>query len=357
MFDKTNNDPRTESACFRRYFQGGALASVLMGGLMLGLAGARAADFDFTMAIQATPGDLYGEELRSLPDRVAKATNGRVKITLSDSLVSPAQIATSIRSGTLPMAAGIYTYLAAEEPRMAIFNLPGLINNIEEYQKVRDAFWSKDTDKIWKEKWNAIDLGDGAWCRSQLFSTKPIRTIKDFAGKRIRVHNPQAGELVSALGAVPTPIPADEILPALERGVIDGAITSACVGQGADYWRVTKYIQDWGAGPITGWAILINQDVWASLPPDLQAAMKQVGQDVQKDAFGRYNAYVNAALDKMRNAGADVWAATPEQSAEINSPKYSQKAYDAWYARAKAVGFDGQAYIRQVREVLGKSNP
>lgn len=74
----------------------------------------------------------------SVPERVRKATNGRIEETVSDSLVAPAQIASAVRDGRLPMSAALHTYLASDEPRMGIFNLPGLINNIEECQKVSE---------------------------------------------------------------------------------------------------------------------------------------------------------------------------------------------------------------------------
>jgi TRAP-type C4-dicarboxylate transport system substrate-binding protein len=317
---------------------------------------AHAQKIDLTMGTIVSPGDVYTAMTASVPERVAKATNGRVSITVSNSLVSSAQIASAVRDGRLPMSAALHTYLAADEPRMGIFNLPGLIDDIEEYQKVRDAFWAKDVARIWLDKWNAVVLAEGAWCPTRLFSKTPIHKIEDFRNKRIRVHNPQTAALMDALGAKPTPIPVPELTPALERGVIDGVFTSGCVGNALELWRVAPNVQDWRIGPITGWAILVNKDEWEGLPADVRKQMQEAMHGLQKDAFGKYDEFVQAALDNMKKQpGVTLWTAPEEERNKVNEPQYAKAAYDSWYARAKEVGFDGPAYVQRVREALGKT--
>jgi len=83
----------------------------------------------------------------------------------------------------LPMSAALHTYLAGDEPCMSIFNLPGLSENIDDYQKVRDAFWAEDVARIWDEFWNAKVFAEGAWCNTRLFSKTPIHSIEDLKGK------------------------------------------------------------------------------------------------------------------------------------------------------------------------------
>lgn len=316
---------------------------------------ARAQDFDMTMSVIVSPGDAYSHLTGSVPDRIAKATEGRVKVTVSDSLVPAAQIAAAVRDGRVPMTAALHTYLAADEPRMGIFNLPGLIDNIVEYKFVCDAFWCEDTAQIWLEQYNAIVLAEGAWCTQQLFSKEPIRTLEDFKNKRLRVHNPQTAALMDALGAKPVALPVPEIMPALERGVIDGLFTSTCVGEALEFWRVAKYVQNWSLGSVNGWAILINKDEWAKIPPELQAAIQTEMDALEHEAFYDYYAFVQASMDRMKEHGVTFWVAPKEERDRVTAPEYVQAAYDSWYARAKETGTDGEAYIKRIREVLGKN--
>ena len=315
---------------------------------------AAAQEYDFTMGVITSPGDVYTALTRSIPERVSEATDGRVAITVSDSLVAPAQIASAVRDGRLPMSAALHTYLAAEEPRMGIFNLPGLIDNIEEYQQVRDAFWAEDVADIWREKWNAVVLAEGAWCPTRLFSKEPIHTLEDFEGRRLRVHNPQTAALMEVLGAQPTPMTMTEIMPALQRGVIDGLFTSVCVGGAFEFPRVAPNVQDWGIGPITGWAILVSADVWEELPDDVREQMQGAMADLEKEAFGSYNEYVERALAGIEEFGVTPWTAPAEERARLDEPQYADAAYDSWYARAEELGIDGPAYVERVREALAK---
>ncbi|MGE0715778.1 MAG: TRAP transporter substrate-binding protein DctP [Alphaproteobacteria bacterium] len=329
-------------------------AAVAASALVLAASAAQAQKIDLTMGIIVSPGDAYTAMTASVPERIAKATNGRVSVTVSDSLVAPAQIASAVRDGRLPMSAALHTYLAADEPRMGIFNLPDLINDIDEYQKARNAFWAKDVAKIWEEKWGAVVLAEGAWCPTRLFSKTPIHTLDDFRNKRLRVHNPQTAAQMNALGAKPTPMAVPEIMPALERGVIDGVFISTCVGGALEFWRVAKNVQDWGIGPITGWAILVNKGEWEKLPADVRSQMQEAMAGLERDAFGTYGAFVQAALDNMRKHGVDPWTAPAAERQKVNAAQYSKAAYDSWYARAKEVGFDGPAYVAKVRAALGK---
>jgi len=315
---------------------------------------AQAQEFDFTMAVLSGPGDAYSKLTATIPDRIAKATGGRVKITVNDSLVPGPQMAAAVRDGRVPMSGGLHTYLAAEEPRMGIFNLPGLIDGMVEYKFVGDAFWFEDTAKIWLARYNSVVLAEGAWCTQQLFSKEPIRKVEDFKNKRIRVHNPQTAELMNALGAKPVPLATHEIMPALERGIIDGLFTSTCFGHGQEYWRVAKNVQNWTLGPITGWAILVNKDVWAKLPADLQEKMRAAMKQLQHEALSDYHGFVRSAMVDMKKQGVEFWVAPDSERKRIFDAKYIKPTYDSWYKRAKEVGFDGEAYVERIRKALGK---
>jgi TRAP-type C4-dicarboxylate transport system substrate-binding protein len=219
---------------------------------------------------------------------------------------------------------------------------------------VGDAFWFDDTKKIWRDKWDAIVLANGMWCTQQLFSKTPIRTIEDFKGKRLRVHNPQTAGIVNALGGKPVPLTVPEIYPALERGVIDGLFTSTCVGNALEYWRLAKYVQNWGLGPVNGWAILVGPDVWKKLPADVQKQVEGAMNELQKEAFEKYDAFVGAAVKDMESKGVTFWVAPASEREKLMQPKYIDPAYDAWYKRAEQVGFDGKAYVQRIRNTLGQ---
>jgi len=306
------------------------------------------------MAVIPAPGDAYSILISTVPQRIAKATDGQVKINISDSLVPGGQIVSAVRDGRVDMSGALHTYLAAEEPRFGIFNLPGLIEGMPDYMKVGETFWFDDTHKIWRERYKTVVLAEGAWCSQRLFSKTPIRTLEDFRNKRLRVHNPQTAELMNALGAKPVPLALPEVMPSLERGVIDGLFTSACYGDGQEYWRVAPNVQDWNLGPITGWAVIVNADTWDKLPAGLRSKITAEMALLQKEALENHAKYDNTALARMKGAGVELWSAPVSERQRIFDPQYVNPTYDSWYARAKAVGFDGKAYVERIKAALGR---
>ena len=331
-----------------------AAIGLMFAGLLLAPNTLKAQEIDLTLAALAAPSTTYRHFTLAIPDRIAKATDGKVKITLNDSLIGGPQLAPAVRDGRVQMSATVHTYLAAEEPRMGLFNLPGLIENMAEFAYVCEAFWCADLEQIWLEKWNSVVLATGAWCVQQLFSKEPIRTLEDFKNKRLRVHNPQTAELMSALGAKPVPLALSEVMPALDRGVIDGLFTSTCYGHGQEYWRGAPNVQNWSLGAINGWAIMINKDEWAKIPADLQAKVRAEMKNIQREALYEYNVFVGKVMAEMRDKGVTFWVAPKSERDRVNDPKYTQPVFDGWIKRASEVGFDGAAYIARTRAVLGK---
>ena len=82
--------------------------------------------------------------------------------------------------------------------------------------------------------------------------------------------------------------------------------------------------------------------------------MQSAMAELEKDAYSQYNNFVQAALDNMKKNGVEPWSAPAAERTKLNQPQYAKPATDSWLARAKEVGFDGQAYIAKVREALGK---
>lgn len=332
---------------------GGAFAIAAAMG-MSAPAPVQAQDFDLTMGILPAANSLYLKMMEQVPERFERATGGKVKVTLNDSLVGGTQITASVRDGRVPMSGALHTYLAAEEPRLGVFNLPGLVENMADYAYLGEAKWFADVEKLWEEKWNSVVLAEGAWCSQALFSKEPIHTLEDFKGKKLRVHNPQTASLMEAVGAKPAPLPLSEVAPALERGVIDGVFTSTCYGNGQEYWRLAPNVQNWKVGPITGWVVIVNKDIWESIPADLRAAIKVEMAALQKEALYNFYAHVDEAVDNMKANGVELWTAPQSEVDRLTAPEFSQAAYQSFYDRAKEVGFDGEEYVMKARKILGK---
>lgn len=104
---------------------------------------------------------------------------------------------------------------------------------------------------------------------------KPVTSLKDFKGLKFRTPGWPA-EVGKELGLSVITLPAGEILPALERGTIDGAEFSVpAVDKTLGFHTVAKnYIMPSFHQPANYMDLLINQKKWDELPADLKAIVR-----------------------------------------------------------------------------------
>lgn len=191
-------------------------------------------------------------------------------------------------------------------------------------RKKRGAFelWCE----IFEKRVNAQYLGRfHNMLKFTFFSNKLIKSIDDIKGMKIRVM-PLYIPFFRALGASPVTIPPDEIYTAMERGVVDGFMY---VNVGPASWglhEVTKYSIEPGVFQMEP-ATMVNMDRWKKIPPDLQALMMEIMQDMEYIASMRNVMLEQKEIQIRTEAGMKVIELPPEDAA-----KFVKTAYDTTWA-------------------------
>lgn len=109
-----------------------------------------------------------------------------------------------------------------------------------------------------------------------LRGNKPIASLEDIKGKKIRMSGQAQGKLLKDLGAAQVAIAGQEIYQALQKGVIDAAeFCSPSCDWGMGFGEVTKYwtVPGWHQ-PSSVMGVMINKKVWDSLDEDLQKDLR-----------------------------------------------------------------------------------
>ncbi|MCF8042475.1 MAG: TRAP transporter substrate-binding protein DctP [Desulfarculaceae bacterium] len=316
--------------------------------------GAMAATHKLTLAYLPVKGTTYVEYTEIFAKRVKEATKGQVDIILNDSLVKGTQLFQSVRDDRVQMATVLGGYYSATNPQIGLQQLPGLMDNLAEFKKVFYGFWRADMNKLFAKKYNVRVLWWGLFCPQNLISIKPINSLADFKGKKIRVHNIETATLVASIGAKPTPMPASEVLPALQRGIIDGVFTSSCWAYGQAFYTVAKYVSLWPVATILPFPVVINQQEWDKLPADMQKILTEVSQKTEQDAFINYQGIIDNFPKKWATKGVKYTVAPKDQVALMFQTKNIKPVYKSFFERAKKAGFDGKAYVEQAEKILGK---
>jgi tripartite ATP-independent transporter DctP family solute receptor len=293
---------------------------------------ARAADFDLKYGLDL-PVD-HPVNVRSVEAfaRIKKATNGRVQFKSfpTSQLGSDPAMIGQLRSGALESVAMPGAFLNALVPLASIENLAYAFANRETAFRamdgdlgrvIRDEFASKGLvvlEKIWENGFRDITT-----------STKPIRTVADLAGLRIRVSPGKIRvDTFQSLGAAPTPIALSELYTSLQTHVIDAQENPLLLIEQQKFFEVQKYVSlsehIW-----SGYWTLFNQDVWNKLGRDLQAIVsREMGAATL--AARNDNVILNRSVrDKLARRGMIF--------NDVDKESFKRKLVDAkYYERWKA---------------------
>ena len=203
--------------------------------------------------------------------RITERTNGRVEIQMTSfaelGLAGPDTL--RLIGDRTPEFGEVYSgYVGGDHPIVDITNLWGLFDDTETHLEAINAV--RD-EVIWfvEEASGGKLLHFNYYAHNYVFSKKSVQQVSDFEGLRIRQHCTVLGDLVQSLGGEGQFVPFAEVYAALERGILDAAVTEGLAGNGQRWYEVTDYL----VGPIISlgntW-VVINQERWDTLPPDIQ---------------------------------------------------------------------------------------
>ena len=164
--------------------------------------------------------------------------------------------------------------MGVDLPIVDISNLWGLYPDYETHIKIIEAT-REDLFRIVAESaGGAKILGYQLYPNNFYFANRPLRTKADFKGMKTRSHSTVLGDLISGMGAEAQFVAFSEVYTALERGILDTAVSCGTCGSGLRWYEVSKYL----VGPIVAlghtW-VTINGDRWAEMPPDIQAIIQE----------------------------------------------------------------------------------
>lgn len=232
---------------------------------------------------------------------IPKLTGGRLHISLypAAALVPSKDIFGACRMGTIEAATAAPIYWMSQIPIAAVAaNCPMTFRTSKEGL---DFHFKLGFEKMLKDahaKHGLLYYTDRIY-PTAMISKKPIRSIEDFKGFKVRSSGAIA-DMLKDLGASPVLIPGEEIYLALQTGVIHGAHWGAASGAlTMKFCEVAKYYIQPDLAMAGTDVIIINKQAFDALPKDVQQI---VDKAFNNRVFKRTEEYENeekASLDKM----------------------------------------------------------
>jgi len=287
------------------------------------------------------PLDDYCKELKEI-------TNGRLQLTLfpAGAIIPTKDIFASVRKGAIEGSCVTPSYWASTI-RMAgvASNIPMTFANFQEGLDFHFNYGFEDMLKKAHAEQNIIYYTERIY-PAALIVKKPIRTIADFKGMKLRSSG-TIGKLLTALGASTIYVPGQELYMSLQTGIIEGAHWGAAGGAvTAKLCEIAKYFIRPDVA-MTADSLIFNADAYNALPKDLQAILDHT---LKARAYRRSVEYELMEQEAMKTMVKDYGVEI------ITLPKEDVKTMQAIAAKewdALAAGdADAVEVIRRLRAFL-----
>jgi TRAP-type C4-dicarboxylate transport system substrate-binding protein len=186
---------------------------------------------------------------------------------------------------------------------------------------------------------------------AMVMSTKEIKTLAALKNMPLRSSGTGA-EVMKRLGAAPVAMPQSEVPDALQKGVVNGNVSSGEVLKDMNYATYCPFVLKTDLC-VTSFAVVMNKAKYEALP----AEVKQVMEGLYREQAEWTGAYVDQHVQD-----ALVWA-KEKHKLTVNEPSAEDRAVlrataqpliEEYIARVTAKGVDGKAVIGFIVGKLAK---
>jgi TRAP-type C4-dicarboxylate transport system substrate-binding protein len=297
---------------------------------------------------------------------LVEASKGKlsVQLTTFDQMgVKGGDVFRLLGDGVFDVGMTVSDYTVGDAPELEGLDVPLLAASAAEAKAMVDAARPM-VEEIMRTRFNAKLLAIAPYPPQVVFCKDAVASLADLKARKIRGSGRMTTKFLEALGAEGVNVAFSEVSGALERGVIDCAVTGSGSGYSAGWWEVSSHLMTL---PLGGWDPVVtamNLDRWNSLSPETQALIQ--GEIAAKFEAPAWDAAAGALAGDIAclTGSGDCAAGKPAKMIHVQ-PSESDRAFAKdiltklvlpdWAARAG--GDWGKRWNDSVGKVAGVQIP
>ena len=212
------------------------------------------------------------QNLQWFADEVDKASSGKLKITVhaGASLFKANEIKRAVQSAQTPIGEFIVSGAANDNPLYGLDSIPFLATSYADAKKLNDS--SRPALERLVGSQGMKLLYAVPWPPQGLYSAKPVASVADLRGTRMRAYNPATSKIAELVGAVPVTVQLAELPAALATGAVNNFLTSSASGVDSKLYEHVKYFYD-----VNAWLprniVVVNLKLFDALDKAAQEAV------------------------------------------------------------------------------------
>ncbi|WP_346907591.1 C4-dicarboxylate TRAP transporter substrate-binding protein [uncultured Roseibium sp.] len=296
----------------------------------------------------------FTEHIEYLAEKVAEKTGGKfeVKIAYGEALSKSRENLDGISFGAFEMAQICASYHADKNPTLTVLELPFLgVKDLDAEVKVSEAVYQHPAVKKDLARWNAQVLMPSPMPQYNFIGNGDAPTSpKDFEGMRVRALG-GIGNLMSAVGAVPTTVTASETYQAMESGTVRAASFAPHAHLAFKTVEVGTW---WTANMNPGTVqcpVVVNTDAYNALPDDLRTALDETVPGAVDHYLATYAKVYDRWWPDLEKRNIKQIEFSAEDLAALRAK--AAPIHEQWVKDMDAKGIPGQELLDLVNTTLG----
>lgn len=245
------------------------------------------------------------QALKLMSENLAHRSKGRIslKVFADGSFGTEQEALEQVRLGRLDMARVNISQFNKSCPETILPSLPFLFKSLEHMQRAMDG----EVGKIILtsvDQYGVVGLGLYESGARSIYANRPVRSVADLKGLRLRVQNSELWiAMANAIGAIPIPLSIDEILSALQMGLVDGAENTLFAYQGFGHFKECHYFSR-TAHVIAPDLLVFSKKVWKEISTDDQLMIQEAAKDSALSCRSMVRTMEQKTITELTRAGA-----------------------------------------------------
>jgi TRAP-type C4-dicarboxylate transport system substrate-binding protein len=295
------------------------LGSALAAGIAAAWSPARAQQSPVFKMASATINDVQHEWLRRFEAALRPGLGERVKpeIYPASQLGAIPRMVEGLLVGTIESFVTPTSFMVPTEPRLQAFDAPGVFQSPEHLQRVlTDPDYRRRVLGLLEER-GVKSVGIFYNSPVVVLSRKPIRTLADFRGLKIRTFaTPLQVRPIEHLGATAVPMALSEVMPALQSGNIDGLIAGIPVLTALKFYDAAKAVTEIHPTMVVS-MFLVNKRWFDRQPEEVRRIMAEAGARIDREMFAWTTTAIEAANRGWTQNGGEIIRLQPAEQAQM----------------------------------------
>ena len=277
-----------------------------------------------------------------------KRTNGKVKVTIYPAGSAFGHVAKQldqVRAGVVDISHGLTGIPRGRLPRTLIMDLPFLVKSSDAASK---TLWDLYPNYLKGEykglKVLALHAHNGGLIHTR---DKPVKTMDDLKGLRLRTPSQAISMMLKQLGASPVGMPPTQVYENLQKGVLDGNVFPYEAVHGFKLYEVLNHHLD-AKAYTTSFYFVMNERKYKSLPADVRAVIDDMSGTPLVAKFGPWwNKWDQAGMNDIKKKGSTV--TTLSDADRDNWRKTLQPTIDQYLSELEKKG------VKNAREIYSEA--